>query len=66
LRLYRKGHLFALLAAPFLVRRRSTESSVEGYVGFVLAGRPRLDVATAFSFGVRARTPSTLAAGDLV
>jgi hypothetical protein len=58
--------MFALLAASFLVRRRSAESSVEGNVGLILAGWPRLDVATAFAFSMRTRTPPALAASDLV
>jgi hypothetical protein len=66
LRLDGEGHLFALFAAPFLVRRRRTERCVECNIGLVFTRGARLDVTAALALGVRARTASALAAGDLV
>jgi hypothetical protein len=61
-----ESNLLALFRAPLLVGRRGTEGGIECDIRFVFAGGSRLDVASAFAFGMRARTPPALAARDLV
>jgi hypothetical protein len=66
LRLDGERHLFALLGTFLLVRSCSAESGIKGDIRFIFACRTRLDVAAALAFGVGARTPSAVPAGDLV
>jgi hypothetical protein len=58
----RKSHPFALFFSLFLVRRCSSKGSVEGDIVRFSVGWTSLDIATAFSVGLGARTSPSLAA----
>jgi hypothetical protein len=61
-----KGDLLALFLPFFLVRSRGSDGGIKGDIAGLSLGRARLDVAAAFSFSARPRTPATFFAGKFV